>query len=78
MLFDSRRRLLEIPSTRKDGDAVWLADQGAAADPAGTVAPMTVPGKEHATFRDPSTAELLRTRVRETLKLPEASQRSAR
>jgi len=29
MLFDSRRRLLQIPITRKGGDAVWLADQEA-------------------------------------------------
>jgi hypothetical protein len=31
---------------------------------------MRVPGSESATFRDPATAELLRTRVREILGLP--------
>jgi hypothetical protein len=36
----------------------------------GRLHPMTVPGgKERATFRDPSTAELLRTQVRQVLNL---------
>jgi hypothetical protein len=54
---------------RKGGEAVWLADQEAHLPILrGRLHPLTVPGgKEHATFRDPSTAELLRTRVKQVL-----------
>ena len=54
---------------RKGGEAVWLADKEAHLPILrGRLHPMTVPGgKERATFRDPSTAELLRARVRQIL-----------
>jgi serine/threonine protein kinase len=57
--------------TRKGGEAVWLADTEAHLPILrGRLHPMTVPGgKERATFRDPSTAELLRTRVRQILNI---------
>jgi serine/threonine protein kinase len=56
---------------RKGGEAVWLADKEAHLPILrGRLHPMTVPGgKERATFRDPSTAELLRTRVRQILEI---------
>jgi hypothetical protein len=51
------------------GEAVWLADQEAHLPILrGRLHPLTVlGGKEHATFRDLSTAELLRTRVKQVL-----------
>jgi hypothetical protein len=54
---------------RKGGEAVWLANEEAHLPILrGRLHPMTVPGgKERATFRDPSTGELLRTRVRQVL-----------
>jgi eukaryotic-like serine/threonine-protein kinase len=60
---------------RKGGEAVWLADKEAHLPILrGRLHPLTVPGgKERATFRDPSTAELLRTRVRQILNLPSGS-----
>ena len=60
---------------RKGGEAVWLADKEAHLPILrGRLHPLTVPGgRERATFRDPSTAELLRTRVRQILSLPAAS-----
>ena len=56
---------------RKGGEAAWLADKEAHLPILrGRLHPLTVPGgKEHATFRDPSTAELLRTQVRQILNL---------
>ncbi len=36
----------------------------------GRLSTMIVPGRANATFRDPATAELLRTRVKEILRLP--------
>ena len=56
---------------RKGGEAVWLADKEANLPILrGRLHPLTVPGgKERATFRDPSTAELLRTRVRQILNM---------
>jgi serine/threonine protein kinase len=56
---------------RKGGEAAWLADKEAHLPILrGRLHPMTVPGgKERATFRDPSTAELLRTRVRQILNI---------
>jgi hypothetical protein len=54
---------------RKGGEAVWLANEEAHLPILrGRLHPLTVPGgKERATFRDPSTGELLRTRVRQVL-----------
>jgi hypothetical protein len=54
---------------RKGGEAMWLANEEAHLPILrGRLHPMTVPGgKERATFRDPSTGELLRTRVRQVL-----------
>ena len=56
---------------RKGGEAAWLADKEAHLPILrGRLHPLTVPGgREHATFRDPSTAELLRTQVRQILNL---------
>jgi hypothetical protein len=56
---------------RKGGEAVWLANEEAHLPMLrGRLHPLTVPGgKEHATFRDPSTGDLLRTRVKEVLAL---------
>jgi serine/threonine protein kinase len=63
--------------TRKGGDAVWLTDQEAHLPILrGRLHPLTVPGKERATFREPSTAELLRARVRQILNLPKTAQSS--
>jgi hypothetical protein len=54
---------------RKGGEAVWLANEEAHLPILrGRLHPLTVPGgKERATFRDPSTGELLRTRVKQVL-----------
>jgi hypothetical protein len=54
---------------RKGGEAAWLANEEAHLPILkGRLHPMTVPGgRERATFRDPSTGELLRTRVRQVL-----------
>ena len=54
---------------RKGGEAVWLANEEAHLPILrGRLHPLTVPGgKERATFRDRSTGELLRTRVRQVL-----------
>jgi serine/threonine protein kinase len=56
---------------RKGGEAVWLADNEAHLPILrGRLHPLTVPGgREHATFRDPSTADLLRTQVKKILNL---------
>jgi len=56
---------------RKGGEAVWLANEEAHLPILrGRLHPLTVPGgKEHATFRDPATGELLRTRVKQALRM---------
>jgi hypothetical protein len=55
----------------KETEEAWLGDVIARFPRLkGRLFVMPVPGRESASFRDPATAELLRTRVREILALP--------
>ena len=53
---------------RKGGEAAWLANEEARLPILrGRLHPLTVPGLERASFRQPATAQLIRTRVMEVL-----------